>query len=686
MEPEVFARWRVFVSYSHEDAKWIKPLRAHLSGLDLWIDELSIEPGDQWDPKIEKGLEETRVAVLLISARFLASAYVKRKELPYLLEAAETGQVTLLPIYVLPCEIPPELTELKRYEALHDLERTLADMEEPDQERVFMEAGKRSRTVLSELSERILVTAASEDRADAVKVLEGLGKQGLRFDFEEYDDIGDELLQTRVAAKLPRRRAALLFVGARGLGLWGVSAMRETLRREQEAMLREPVTRRPLISALLPRSPENLELPAFLPANTHVPLHRGLEDKASLDRLRVALEGKIASPLEVMPIPPSPSYDLERLAQRLLSENMTLFLGNDLAVSEKGDESEERPGAAELARALLEELEFMCPSCNRGFLPLDIAGTYFALSHGERSLEHKLCDLVSRNSKPSRTHRRIARFVRGLLENERSGRSLRRGPRRRRLIVTTNIDLLMERALLEQGVPFVRLVQDKSGEKIVVNEYRSVTTLPERRQLVVRTGDEEETVHDDDVEGLFELITTFGNKEYDYRESKNRTDVHDTSQNPLRTLALERFEPQVFLYKLHGSDGVPHSCAISTDQHFQFLKSVLEKNVIPLKITEWLSSGPVLVLGYSFLDPSFRVLVHTLPIEAAAGLGDSGRRYLLRLPPGEEDPDDFHRLEKRLWDKITGVAVRHGISVIERPGDLFLDELIKALDGRQGGG
>lgn len=671
MEPEVFRRWRIFVSYSHEDGKWIKPLRAHLSGLGPWIDEDSIEPGDPWNRKIEQGLEDARVAVLLISASFLASPYVREKELPYLLAEAEKGRVTLLPIYVLPCDVPPEL---EAYQAVNKPSQTLADMIEADQNRVFMEAGKKSKAVLSEHSDLVLVTVAKEDRAAAAAVLEGLGKRGLRFDFEEYDDVDDERLRQRVAAKLASRRAALFFVGSRGLGLWDVEIMRETLRRQHELTMGRSAPHRPFVPALLKSSPESLEIPAFLPANTHVRFPDELDDEASLERLRQALEGHFEAARPARPC--SPEFNLERLVERLRSENLTLFLGNDL--------SEEGSDPSEIARALLEDLDLLCPDCHRLVLPVDVAGSYFALSNGERSLEFKLCDITSRHSEPSPTHRRIAKLFRSLAESERSRRSARHGPRHARLIVTTNVDLLMERALLEEGVPFVRLVQDKSGEKIVVNEYRSVET--DGKRIVVGTGDSARTVQHDDIEELCNLITDFGRQKLVYHNGNGRPGALESSQNPLRTLPLERFEPRVILYKFHGSEDVRNSCVISTDQHFRLLKAILEKNVIPLKVMEYLASGPVLLFGYSLLDPPFRVLFHTLPLKAVTDLDDEDRRLLLRLPPNENDRDDFRRLEKRLWDKVKELADRCGMAVIEERGDRFLESLTAALDRRRGGG
>ena len=70
----------VFISYSHADRKWLERLQVHLRPLirdsiaDIW-DDTRIKPGDSWQLEIRKALESASVAVLLISADFLASEF-----------------------------------------------------------------------------------------------------------------------------------------------------------------------------------------------------------------------------------------------------------------------------------------------------------------------------------------------------------------------------------------------------------------------------------------------------------------------------------------------------------------------------------------------------------------------------------------------------------------------------------
>lgn len=698
-------RSQVFVSYSHKDGEWIAPLRDHLSGLGesaVWIDSDDIDAGEQWDKEIELGLASARVAVLLISASFLASRYISEKELPYLLDAAEEQQVTLLPIYLLPCDVPPRLAA---YQAINSPDRTLADLKDDPaaQARVWMAVNKKIESVLSEL---VLVTAASEDHDQVEQILGELEAMGLAFDLEVYDRAQDQALQARVRGKLGKRQATLLTVGARGFGLWGVEVMQQALRAEREALLATTSSRR-LISAFLPGGPSKLEIPSFLPDNTCIRFPRGLDDPATLDRIWMGLTGKWKPRAAVEPTPsptetdvtdrqPAPATvasppdpvasKLDGLIDQMAYEDLTILLGSDLAGDRDSATEDWPPRPFELTRGLLEELELNRPDFDRLLLPFDLAGTYFAVRNGERRLEIKLREMVSRGTELTSTHHQIAHLLRTSLELEE--RISRRGQPPTRLIVTTNIDLMMERALLLAEVPFVRLVQERSGNKIVVNAFQSVTTVGDH--ILLRNGDDELRARRDDLDEICDAITDFGREELVYRDpggpaSGGGAPQGDASQNALRTLPLERYQTRTFLYKLYGSEDVKRSCAISIDQHFRLLRTVLEKNIIPLKITEHLADGPLLVFGYGLLDPPFRMLLHTLPVAIRSDFNDERLLYLFQQPPARDDPDPFRRLDEHLWPKIKEQARHLGIELFEMRGDLFLEKLIRGLGERFGG-
>ena len=106
--PHSTPRTTVFISYSHQDSRWLKRLQVHLKPLerggiiDRW-DDTRIAAGQQWKAEIERALDSARVAVLLVSADFLASDFIDKQELPPLLQAAEEAGATILPLVVAPC-------------------------------------------------------------------------------------------------------------------------------------------------------------------------------------------------------------------------------------------------------------------------------------------------------------------------------------------------------------------------------------------------------------------------------------------------------------------------------------------------------------------------------------------------------------------------------------------------------
>jgi hypothetical protein len=80
-------RGSIFVAYSQGDSAWLERLKTHLrplvrgGTLELWEDT-QLKPGTRWREEIEQALGRASVAVLLISADFLASDFIAGIELP----------------------------------------------------------------------------------------------------------------------------------------------------------------------------------------------------------------------------------------------------------------------------------------------------------------------------------------------------------------------------------------------------------------------------------------------------------------------------------------------------------------------------------------------------------------------------------------------------------------------------
>lgn len=131
-----------FVSYSHRDKEPLSRLQVHMKPLqresivELW-DDTQISAGEQWQIAIESALERAAIAVLLISADFLASDFIVNNELQPLLLAAKEGGTTILPVILSPCGFTRD-KELSRFQAINDTNESLLSLDEIAQEALWV--------------------------------------------------------------------------------------------------------------------------------------------------------------------------------------------------------------------------------------------------------------------------------------------------------------------------------------------------------------------------------------------------------------------------------------------------------------------------------------------------------------------------------------------------------------------
>jgi TIR domain-containing protein len=161
--PPDSTRPRVFISYSHADEEWLSRLRRHLEPLErsglltIWADS-RIEAGRRWREEVEAALKVAKVAVLLVSADYLASDYIADRELPFLLEAAHERGMRVLPIILSPCRFTR--TPLSEFQAVNSPGSPLTGKSEQEQEMIFANVAEMIRKALGSGQSRRLSARA----------------------------------------------------------------------------------------------------------------------------------------------------------------------------------------------------------------------------------------------------------------------------------------------------------------------------------------------------------------------------------------------------------------------------------------------------------------------------------------------------------------------------------------------
>jgi hypothetical protein len=149
--PSQAKRRKVFISYNRSDSRYLDELVIHLKpymrngSMEVWYDK-KIEAGDAWFEEIQRAIDETRIAVLLVSAGFLASDFIYEHELAPLLEAYKAKEVKLLPVVVSPCTFSD--TPLSGLQGVNDPKYSLSKMKASERDELWVKLVKDLKRML----------------------------------------------------------------------------------------------------------------------------------------------------------------------------------------------------------------------------------------------------------------------------------------------------------------------------------------------------------------------------------------------------------------------------------------------------------------------------------------------------------------------------------------------------------
>lgn len=134
-------RPKLFISYSHTDTSCLERLLVHLKPLErsnsvvCWSDK-RLRTGDKWKTELEQNLNDSVIAILLVSADFLASDFIVNNELPPLLIKADSKGLRILPVILKPCGFRRDPI-LSAFQSANDPASPLLGMSPMDQESLY---------------------------------------------------------------------------------------------------------------------------------------------------------------------------------------------------------------------------------------------------------------------------------------------------------------------------------------------------------------------------------------------------------------------------------------------------------------------------------------------------------------------------------------------------------------------
>jgi TIR domain len=147
-------RNQVFISYSHADGReWLERVKVHLkplqrSGLVSIWDDGALGAGGQWREDISAAIDAAAIAILLVSANFLASDFIANDELPPLLSAAREDGAVVIPVLVSPSRFA-DTPSLSQFQSVNPGLKPLTGFDYNQQEEIFLHLSREVDRILA---------------------------------------------------------------------------------------------------------------------------------------------------------------------------------------------------------------------------------------------------------------------------------------------------------------------------------------------------------------------------------------------------------------------------------------------------------------------------------------------------------------------------------------------------------
>lgn len=109
---------RVFLCHASEDKSTVRNLyyRLRAEGLDPWLDEINLLPGQKWRREIPKAVRSADIVLVCLSNNSITKAGYVRDEITYALGIADKqpeDTIFIIPLKLEKCEVPERLRDLQ---------------------------------------------------------------------------------------------------------------------------------------------------------------------------------------------------------------------------------------------------------------------------------------------------------------------------------------------------------------------------------------------------------------------------------------------------------------------------------------------------------------------------------------------------------------------------------------------